>query len=206
MPTKRIHLIRHGATATRYQGRYIGSTDVSLSPEGRQQAFELACFVDRCSGHVLLSSPLQRCRESATLACASQVDTLLIDRGLREVDFGRWEGMTFAEIQRQFPQEVIAWAELRPEFTFPGGDNLGAFMERMQRVKQKLCSMPDRAILLFTHGGVIRFLLCLFLGRPLQDYLSFQIPPASVTTLVYEEGHATLGGVIHKTRVAEVKG
>ena len=119
MPTKRIHLIRHGATETRHQGRYIGSTDVSLSPEGRQQAFELVCFVDRCSGHVLLSSPLQRCRESATLACASQVDTLLIDHELREIDFGRWEGMTFAEIQSQFPQEVIAWTELRPEFTFP---------------------------------------------------------------------------------------
>lgn len=206
MPTKRIHLIRHGATETRYQGRYIGSTDVSLSPEGRQQAFELACRVDRCSGHVLLSSPLQRCRESATLACVSQVNTLLIDRELREIDFGRWEGMTFAEIQQQFPQEVIAWAELRSDFSFPGGDNLGAFMERMQRMKQRLCSLQDQEILLFTHGGVIRFLLCLFLGRPLQDYLSFQIPPASVTTLVYNGEHAMLSDNVHNTRVGEAKG
>ena len=82
MPAKRIHLIRHGATESPYQGRYIGSTDVPLSSEGRRQASELASLIDRCSDPVLLCSPLQRCRDSAALACVSQIASLLIDHEL----------------------------------------------------------------------------------------------------------------------------
>ena len=122
--TKRVILIRHGDLGEACRGLYIGRTDVPLSEEGKRQAAALAGEIGRLNGAHLLCSPLRRTRETAEMALGA-VDACDIDSDLREIDFGRWEGMGFAEIAAADPAAVERWAALDEAFAFPGGESLG---------------------------------------------------------------------------------
>ncbi|MCX5823535.1 MAG: histidine phosphatase family protein [Deltaproteobacteria bacterium] len=188
---QRLILIRHGDLGDRYRGRYIGRTDAPLSAEGRRQAFALAGSLARLNGSHFLASPLRRTRETAEIALG--VDSgLEIDANLREIDFGRWEGMSFAEIAAADPAAVERWAALDGDFTFPDGEGIRAFRERIGAAAEWIATIPAGTVVLFAHGGVIRFLICHFLGLPDRHHLLFDIRPASISEIRIDGGKGGL--------------
>ena len=92
-----IHLIRHGAVSSTLQGRYIGTTDVPLSEEGKIQLRRLAETTDYPYAAVVFSSPLKRCLQSAVIIYP-QLQPLAVD-GLSECCFGEWEDRTADELK-----------------------------------------------------------------------------------------------------------
>src|SRR4030043_1857229 len=100
--TRKLSLIRHGDRGESCRGRYIGRTDAPLSDMGRSQAAALAAELDRLNGARILCSPLLRTLETARIALGAG-GGFAIDANFREIDFGRWEGMTFAEIAAAGP-------------------------------------------------------------------------------------------------------
>lgn len=183
---KRAILIRHGSAGPANKGRYIGSTDAPLGGEGEDQARALRSVLPplpfRC-----FASPMARTMATARLALgiAGQAETAAIetDPRLREVDFGEWEGLTFAEISARWPEEVRAWARLDPGFSFPGGESVAGFNKRVDSVGRELAALPGDTVLVFTHGGVVRRLLCLWLGLGPEAALAFEIGPAAAAEL-----------------------
>jgi alpha-ribazole phosphatase len=182
---KQLYLVRHGDVGC--QGRYIGSSDPALSPLGWQQMRDLAASFRGRPVDAILCSPLRRCRQSLE---ALAVDApVRFQDALREVDFGAWEGKSFAEIAACDVQAVAAWAASAANFTFPGGESLALFYERMVALWQSLVAVEGDLLLVVTHGGVIRHLLCLALALPWEKYLLFEISLGSLTSLsLYSHG------------------
>jgi alpha-ribazole phosphatase len=190
MAEKEIYLLRHGDTGR--QGCYIGSTDVPLSAKGRQQVRDTANNLRRENIDGVFCSPMLRCRqtcEQLQLAIPCHVNELL-----KEVDFGRWEGKSFADIAKGDAEMVAAWMSDPTHFCFPGGEALMNFHNRVAAIMQLLGADNNKRILVVTHGGIIRHLLCLYLGIPTEKYLIFDVQPGSYSSLrLYSDGGVLTG-------------
>ena len=187
---KELFLLRHGDTGL--QGRYIGSTDVPLTDEGMLQVRKTAAVLQGKNINRILCSPMLRCRQTFALLdipCACEINDQL-----REVDFGRWEGKNFTEIL-QIDQELVgSWVTEPDVFSFPEGESLEAFKTRVATFKIQLEKMVDEKILVIAHGGIIRHLLCLFLGLDFEKYLVFDVKPGCFCSLrLFSEGGVLTG-------------
>ncbi len=182
---KRIFLLRHGRTG--FSRKYIGSSDVPLSKEGEEQIVDLKKKPFFPHVESTLCSPLLRCRRSYELL---NLDTQVqFDDNLREVDFGRWEKMDFDEIASQDPDLVDQWAASPESFTFPEGESLVHFVTRVKKVHRDISQRDCDNLLVISHGGVIRLLLCLLLSIPLEKYLLFHVEKGALSTVeLYDEG------------------
>lgn len=186
----RLILLRHGRTGL--SGRYVGATDVPLSDEGRNQILGLRSGLGAMGIDTLLTSPMLRCTQSAGLLGLGL--PVQLDPDLREIDFGRWEGKTFAEIEARDPELVRVWARGADDFCFPGGEATAEFVRRVEAVKDRLLALEAETVLLVTHGGVIRSLICSLLGLTPDKYLLFQVAKGHYTTMELYAGGGVLTG------------
>ena len=194
MPGK-VVLIRHGETDTKYRGRFIGSTDIPLSPEGRLQSSLLAGPLRRDAAVKFISSPSLRTCETAEAALAWNTIAPELDPDIREVDFGAWEGRSFAEIDASDPEAVADWAAYRPDFAFPGGEAIADFTKRVRNAGERIAADSAETVTVFTHAGVIRAMICYYLDLDARKYLYFDVKPASVTTIMVHNGRGVLTGL-----------
>jgi len=190
----RLFLSRHGETGEPYQGRYIGATDLPLSSTGREQAARLATRLPATLTHCLVS-PLRRARETAEIALAGRPCRLEVMDALREIDFGRWEGLSFQEIVARDQALVEEWRRDALAFRFPGGEHTLAFQQRVQAAMHGIMDLPEEEVLIICHGGVIRVMLCALLGLPFDRYLSFSIKPATLTEVEVHGQQGVLVGL-----------
>jgi broad specificity phosphatase PhoE len=186
--TDRIWLVRHASTD--WSGvRWCGRTDLPLSAAGvaetgplaRRLAAELRVEI------ALVSSPARRARETAepiarmmrVRADAGVGVGIDIDEGLQEVDFGRAEGLTLADIERRLPKLVAALAEGASDVDWPEGETADGVRRRVGAAWRRLAER-DRPVVAVCHGGVIRAVLA---GLGLDVGPRRSIAPASVVAL-----------------------
>jgi broad specificity phosphatase PhoE len=105
-----IYLLRHGHTPQ--PGTYTGSTDVELSIEGTRHVSNLSPLFDQLDFDCCFCSPLSRCRQTVSLLAIDA--ELIFDDCLREIDFGDWEGLSFADVQANYPEQLDKWAREGP--------------------------------------------------------------------------------------------
>ena len=186
----RLLLIRHAATAWTAQGRFQGQTDIPLSPHGRRQASALAQRLMAETLHMLYASDLQRAWETARAIAAPHALPVHAEPRLREMAFGCWEGLTYAEMQQQDAQRLAAWERDQLHSAPPGGETLLHMTERIRAAyADVLAAGQEKTVGLVAHGGPLQLLLCLALGLPPQAYWQFAVSPASLSELcVYEQG------------------
>ena len=195
---RRLILIRHGQVEERFEGRFVGSTDAVLAAEGLRQAQGLAVWLAGKQPGACFSSPLQRCVATARAAIEGLSLQPELDSDLREVDFGAWEGLSFADIAGRDAAAVDRWARFEPGFRFPGGESITDFTQRINAAAVRMAAAPQETVVAFTHGGVIRFMLCALLRLDPRSYAAFEIRPAGVVELALFDGGAllqTLGSV-----------
>lgn len=194
--TKTLVLVRHGTTGPEFHDRYIGSTDIPLAPAGRGQIEDLIPFVSAINPVRCLCSPLKRAQDSAKILTKGLGLSVETEADLREVDFGRWEGKCFSEIKALDPDLVEIWASQgTTEFAFPEGESLGSFKARVRRAADRIAADSTERVLVVTHGGVIRMMICYLLGLPEDRYMAFETRPASVTVVELFEGKGILVGL-----------
>jgi alpha-ribazole phosphatase len=178
--TKKLLLLRHARHAAAESRKFYGSTDIGLSEYGQLQATAIASFLQPYHPDQCFCSPLKRCRETVQPLSGFPIEIL---PDLREVNFGLWEEKTFEEIQSLNPVAVNQWAEFDPFFAFPGGERLDDYLSRIGRVASFLTSVSEKTLLVVTHAGVIRSLICHFLGLNPRDYILFNVDYGSLTIL-----------------------
>ena len=100
--------------------------------------------------------------------------------------------MSFAEIAVADPAAVDRWAALEDDFSFPGGESIGAFRGRVGAVAGRIAADPAETVVAFTHGGIIRLLICHFLGLEYRRYLLFDVRPGSISEIGIEGGKGVL--------------
>ncbi len=187
---RRLILLRHGKTG--FSEKYVGATDVPLSSEGVSQISSLQNIFRHQEVDLILSSPMERCRQCAEILFPES--SVRYDNELREIDFGRWEGLSFREIKEADPELVELWANWSPEFCFPQGERIGSFVDRIHSVGERILLSQEKTTLLIAHGGVIRTLLCYFLNLAPSDFLLFQINKGRFATLdLFSEGGVLTG-------------
>jgi len=174
-----IFMLRHGRTG--FPGRYIGARDVPLSSEGISQIERLQKSLCHEDFDAVYASPLYRCRQSCKILFPDTV--IEYSDALREIDFGRWEGLSFEEINEQDPDRVQQWAEDPLHFTFPEGESVASFTTRIEAIARRLSKKSQKKVLLVCHGGIIRGLLCTFLGIDYKNALLFQVKKGRYTTI-----------------------
>lgn len=170
MPT-RIYLVRHGATDLTAEDRFAGSTDVPLSGEGRQQVAALAERLrgDRLDG--VYASPLGRTIETARIIAAPHGCVPQPEPGLREIDYGRWEGRTRDEIETEFADEYDAWQE-DPLTIAPAGGESGiqVLARALPAIRRIVHSHLHHSVLVVSHKGTNRLLISSLLGFDARGY------------------------------------
>ena len=179
----RIHLIRHGEVAGAGTPRYNGHADVSLSERGIEQYQALKSRFEGVGITACYSSDLTRCRVGADILCSHLGIEPVLEPALRELNIGVWEGMTWDEIQCQWPQEWEARLADIVNYRVPRGENLLDLENRIMPVIERILQThPDEEVLLVAHGGANRVILLNAIGAPLsalfnieQNYCSYNI-------------------------------
>ncbi|MEJ2690263.1 MAG: histidine phosphatase family protein [Deltaproteobacteria bacterium] len=190
MKGRQIIFARHGSTGERYLNRYIGSTEAPLAAEGEQQSRALAYRIAaKFLPAACWASPMQRARRTAIIVTdVLGIPTTYFEE-LREIDFGSWEGLSYTEIAAKNPNLLADWMANPEDFRFPDGEKIADFRVRVKSAARRLADGDD-SILVIAHGGVIRAMLCYYLGLSMDNYLLFDVQPArfSVVTLFDQGG------------------
>lgn len=154
---KRIDLLRHGEV---HGGpRFRGHTDDPLSQAGLDQMCRAAA--DNTPWTAIVSSPLRRCAAFAQLLADRRGLPLRFDPRLRDLHFGEWEGKTVEEVLATTPTALENFWKAPWRCPPPGGEPLDHFRTRVLAAWQSLVDSPQsRHVLVVTHAGVIRLLLC----------------------------------------------
>jgi alpha-ribazole phosphatase len=192
---QKLIFVRHGCAQGAKPGTFVGRTDLPLSPEGIEQARKLAPAIAAARPAACYCSPLLRARQTGEILLKNTRLALQIDDDLREIDFGRWECKTFEEITAADAGSVKRWAAFDHRFAFPGGESLGGFLARVRRSARRLSEDPAASVLVVTHGGIIRAMICHFLGLRPRQYVLFHIAHAACTVIDLYDGHGVLGGL-----------
>ena len=190
-------LLRHGETPLTPQKRFSGSggTDPSLSDTGREQAERAAAMLARRGTiQAVVSSPLARTRETAGIVAARLGLDVSIDDGLRETDFGAWEGLTFAEVRERHPDDLNAWLASPDAEPTGGGESFAATATRLAATRDKLVAAhAGRTVLLVTHVTPIKTLVRLALGAPPESLFRMELSAASLSVVAYyADGNASV--------------
>ena len=192
---QRLILVRHALPEGAPKGAFLGRTDLPLSTEGQQQASTLLPLLRRFKPGKCYCSPLLRAQQTAEIMLANTDIPFQTDDELREIDFGKWELKTFKEVAGQNTHAIKQWSNFEHTFAFPGGESLGKFLARMRRVQRRLSQDPAETVLVITHGGVVRSLICRFLGIRPRDYLLFDVAHATCAVIEVFNNKGVLSGL-----------
>ncbi|MFD7895553.1 bifunctional RNase H/acid phosphatase [Streptomyces sp. NPDC059743] len=190
-------LLRHGETALTPEKRFSGSggSDPELSAIGRRQAEAVAtALAARGTVQDIVSSPLRRCRETAeTVATRLGLD-VTVEEGLRETDFGAWEGLSFAEVRERYPDDLSAWLASPAVAPTGGGESFTTVGRRVRAARDRLLDRyHGRTVLLVTHVTPVKTLIRLALGAPPESLFRMELSAASLSAVAYyADGNASV--------------
>lgn len=187
-----VILVRHGRTTANATGLLAGrAPGVGLDQTGRDQA---AMTGDRIAGVPVVgvvSSPLERCRQTAQLIIARQIGTppAPVDPDLTECDYGRWQGRTLSDLATEQLWSVV---QTQPSsVTFPGGESMAAMQARsVAAIKRHDAAFeadhgPGAVWVAVSHGDIIKSILADALGMHLDLFQRINVGPASVSVVRY---------------------
>lgn len=182
----KIYLIRHGQTDWNIQGKIQGSHDIPLNETGYRQAQMLAKGMSSRTVKRIFASPLIRAAETAkALGKEKKVDVCFMPK-LVEVEFGKWEGLTWAEIKKEYPKEYEQWSLNSAEATPPGGETQNEIIKRCTEALKEIISLTggeeDTAIV--SHGATLAHLFS-YMMRNSPEIESMIVENASITTINY---------------------
>lgn len=181
-PTQ-LYLIRHGEVEERYHRVFGGSRiDMELSDLGRQHGEAVARWLASTPLEAIYASPMVRVQQTlAPLAEVKGVSPITIE-GFREMDFGDWTGHRWDSIQENFGVSAFDWLEIIENPGLPNGESAADLADRVwPALLEILSAHPHQSVAIFCHGGIIRVILSLLLGQPLNRMAHFNIEYGSVS-------------------------
>lgn len=186
---QKIFLLRHGEIqGAGGEKRFIGQTNVPLNNQGGLQA---ECWRQWLAGVPLariIASDLIRCTQTARIIAAGRSVPVEALTGLREICLGQWDGMSFGRVKQRWPdafqQRGLDIARFRP----PGGENFRDLQQRVIPVFEKVVNQATVPILIVTHAGVNRVILCHILGIPIDDLFSIDQSYAAMNLIDHHAG------------------
>ncbi|MBA3923201.1 MAG: histidine phosphatase family protein [Nostocaceae cyanobacterium] len=160
-----LYLLRHGQTTYSRSNAFCGSLDPELTSDGIEMA---ACFAEAYSSTdwtAIFSSPMLRTQATVKPLCDSKAQTPQLRDGLKEINYGHWEGQSVETVSREFHDDYIRWSADPAWYPPTGGELAVAISARsmtvIEEIKQKY---PHGNVLIVSHKATIRIILCSLLG------------------------------------------
>lgn len=176
----RFCLVRHGETDWNAQRRIQGNLDLPLNATGIAQAQAAARGLGAAAIELIYSSDLARARQTAQAVAQATGRPLSLCAELRERRYGIFEGLTYDEAQRRFPEVYAKFESRDADFAVPDGESLRQLAERVERALRRIArDHPGQTVLVVTHGGVLDIAYRLATGRALDAARDFVIPNAA---------------------------
>lgn len=160
-----LYLLRHGQTASSRDNAFCGAIDPALTPDGLAMAQAFAAAYRKLPWAAVYCSPMQRTRATAQPLCdAVGIEPLLRD-GLKEINYGKWEGQSVEAVTREYHDDYIRWTADPAWYPPTGGEPAVAIAHRVLQVIEEIKSKhKDGNVLIVSHKATIRISLCSLLG------------------------------------------
>jgi ribonuclease H / adenosylcobalamin/alpha-ribazole phosphatase len=189
-PVTTLVLVRHGATvhtaAKRFSGG-LGGSNPGLSDEGRAQVREVADWLAPLGASIeaVVASPVRRTVESAQILAERLGLPLVEEPGLAEMEFGTWEGLTFAEVQDRWPGDLAKWLG-SVDVPAGGGETFREVEDRvLSALGRVLTRYADRTVAVVSHVTPIKTLIAHALDAPLTSLFRMELSTASVSVVSF---------------------
>jgi broad specificity phosphatase PhoE len=191
-PISIIYLVRHGETEWNQDKRIQGQTDIPLNERGRKQAEALAERLASVPLERIYTSDLGRTCETTRAIAGRQPRNVPVvsTPELRECDYGRWEGLTRVEVARRFPDDWAEWRRRDGIGSPTGGEDFLSLAGRTGRIFDAAAGAGG-PVLISTHRGPIRAILCHALGVGQAFRERFLVTNCSLSALECHPGHRT---------------
>jgi len=180
---KKVYVIRHGETEWRLSGQHTGITDIPLTENGRKGAKVLQPFLTKQSFVLVLTSPLQRAKETCELSGLG--DHAEVEPNLMEWNYGDYEGLTSAQIHETAPGWIVF------NDGAPGGETPNQVAVRADRVITRVRSAKGD-VALFAHGHILRALVARWLDLPATAGRNFLLDTGTLNILSYYRGYPAI--------------
>jgi ribonuclease H / adenosylcobalamin/alpha-ribazole phosphatase len=195
--TADVVLLRHGDTRLSPERRFsgVGSADPPLSAAGADQARRAAgsALLRGRAFTEVLTSPMSRCQQTARIVAEALGISVVVDRDLREMDFGLWEEMTFDEVQDRYPVDLERWKQSAMSPPTGSSETLAAVVDRMGTVAARFASRyAGASVLAVTHITPVKALVAHALGAPPTALFHMELSSACFSRISYTGGDASV--------------
>ena len=190
-----IYLLRHGETEYGKEKRYLGHTDVKLSKEGKEQAKYLANVFSNNKIIIdnIFSSDLARCKDTINIVLPDKKATFL--EQLREINMGDWDGLTFDEVKNKYAEDYKKRGENIAEFNPKNGESFNQCKDRAIDVFQNIINSTEGNIVICSHSGFIRTLLCSIMNKDLADMFNIKQTYGCINIITFDGKNILVEGV-----------
>jgi len=202
----KLFLIRHGQTNWNMEGRYQGNCDIELNSTGIKQAELASKYLSRVKFSKIYSSPLKRTMETANIVNRRTEVAIETYEDLKEVDFGKWEGLKFKEINKDYHEEYQQWL-IDPYNNRPtGGESFKELTLRTTSVIDIIVAenTDESSVAIVTHGGVILSLLVHWLQIPLPRWKSIIQRQGAINIAVIDKGYPYISTINYTGHLSPV--
>jgi alpha-ribazole phosphatase len=179
-----FYLVRHGETTWNKNGRFQGKTDIHLSPKGKEQAEKLASWFEDKEIDAIYSSSLSRAVETADPISKALHMPIHTSDELLELNFGKWEGKNFAEIESLWPGMMSQMMANPEKITPPGGESYQDCETRVVKFLREISKdRKEQSFVIVSHGAAIRTMICGLLSLPLKYIWKLSLDNTSITCI-----------------------
>lgn len=186
----RVYFVRHGQSESNLITQFAGSLDMPLTEKGRQQAEASARFLRAVPFTAVYASDLCRAYDTGLAVAQMQEIPITGDTRLREIFAGEWEGRTYSDLERDFPDSYGAWRHRIGLARCPGGESVAQLQERVRACVEEIVRRhPGETLCIATHATPIRVMECVWTHTPLSQMHTIPwVSNASVTVAEYDDG------------------
>lgn len=187
----RVILVRHGQTIWNVEAKYQGHSDIALTPSGQEQAKLVAKRLAKEKVAAVYASDLCRAFKTAEIIALKHNLPVTSLPGLREIKFGEWEGLTYGNIYNTWPTIMDKLFTKPDEVQIPGGETFRELKDRASHsIENLVVKHPDETIIVVSHGGTIRTLICAALNIHLNYLWNLKQDNTAVNIIDYYENRA----------------
>ena len=176
----RIILIRHSQTDYNLENRYCGFKDIGLNKIGKAQARRIEAKLKNLKIDKIFCSDLKRSYQTAKIIFGSK-RRIIKNKNLREISFGKWEGLTYKQILQRSPTTYKKWLKNPFRVDIPSGEKMSHFINRIKKELKKIIKNDsDKTVALIIHSGPMRVILNTIADIKKDNFWRLRINPETV--------------------------